>query len=69
MSWAASRSSILGPLGRSLLQLGGCERPIPPQSGVRASPVSALPPCPERKQGYPHNRTDHLLQQPDILTC
>ena len=69
MTWAAERSSILGPLRRSLLQRGAWERPIPPQSGVRASPMRPLPPCSERKQGTPNNRTDHLLQKPDILTC
>jgi hypothetical protein len=32
-----------------------------PHSGVRAPQANSLPPCSERKEGYPNNRTDHLL--------
>jgi hypothetical protein len=36
---------------------GRAERPLSHQSGVRASTVRSHPPCSERQQGYPNNRT------------
>jgi len=38
-------------------------------SGGRAPRMGSVPPCWERRQGPINNRTDHLLQQLDILTC